>query len=98
LSPDLIANVAAEQIILGAMLTSADAVAETQIMAPQDFMRPAHQMIFENIRWLAARQEPGDPVAVAARMLATGELKRAGGAGYLHTLMASVPVAVNTAY
>src|SRR5690349_17877173 len=42
--------------------------------------------------------EPADPVTVAAELQRRGELGRVGGAPYLHTLSASVPIAANAGY
>jgi replicative DNA helicase len=92
-------DVAAEQSVLGGMLLSKDAIADVvEVLRPADFYRPAHARIFEMILDLYGRGEPADAVTVAAALADAGELARVGGAGYLHTLMASVPTAANAAY
>jgi replicative DNA helicase len=92
-------DVAAEQSVLGGMLLSKDAIADVvELLRPADFYRPAHARIFEMILDLYGRGEPADAVTVAAALADAGELARVGGAGYLHTLMASVPTAANAAY
>lgn len=41
-------NIEAEQAVLGAMLISKEAIAESaQILNPQDFYREAHRIVFE---------------------------------------------------
>jgi replicative DNA helicase len=92
-------DVAAEQSVLGGMLLSKDAIADVvELLRPADFYRPAHARIFEMVLDLYGRGEPADAVTVAAALADAGELARVGGAGYLHTLMASVPTAANAAY
>jgi replicative DNA helicase len=92
-------DIAAEQSVLGGMLISKDAIADVvEVIRAADFYRPNHATIFEAILDLYGRGEPADAVTVAAAMANTGELARVGGAGYLHTLMSSVPTAANAAY
>jgi replicative DNA helicase len=89
----------AEQSVLGSMLISKDAIADVneQVKGP-DFYRPAHETIYDAIIDLYGRGEPADPVTVAAELQRRGELQRVGGAPYLHTLSASVPIAANAGY
>ncbi|MFY1595444.1 replicative DNA helicase [Micromonospora sp. WMMD737] len=90
-------NSGAEQIVLGAMMLSADAAADIErLLKGTDFYRPAHGTIFDTILELAARKAPTDPEAVADAL--GGKLSRVGGAPYLHTLVACVPLAVNGPY
>jgi replicative DNA helicase len=92
-------DIAAEQSVLGGMLLSKDAIADVvEVIRSADFYRPNHATIFETILDLYGRGEPADAITVAAAMANTGELGRVGGAGYLHTLMSSVPTAANAAY
>lgn len=90
---------AAEQCALGGMLLSKDAVGDVaEILTADDFYRPAHATIYAAIIKLFARGEPADAVTVAAALEAAGDLTRAGGALYLHDLIATVPTAANAAY
>jgi len=90
---------AAEQSVLGAMLLSKDAIADVaDIVRGIDFYRPAHEVIHDAIIDLYGRGEPADPVTVAAELQRRGELVRVGGAPYLHTLSANVPIAANAGY
>jgi len=92
-------DVAAEQCVLGGMLLSKDAISDViEVIHPQDHYRPAHQIIHEVILDLYARGEPADAVTAAAELTKRGDLGRAGGAPYLHTLIASVPTAANAGY
>ncbi len=89
-------DLAAEQSVLGAMLMSKLAIdPAADILDGRDFYRPAHEMIFDTIVDLANRGEPADAITVAAELQRRGEVGRIGGAPYLHTLVASVPIASN---
>jgi replicative DNA helicase len=90
---------AAEQSVLGSMLLSKDAIADvTEVVRGVDFYRPAHELIHDAVIDLYGRGEPADPVTVAAELQRRGELQRVGGAPYLHTLSANVPIAANAGY
>jgi replicative DNA helicase len=92
-------DMAAEQSVLGAMLISKDAIADaTENLRGSDFYRPSHELIHDAIIDLYGRSEPVDMVTVAAELQRRGELQRVGGAAYLHTLSASVPIAANASY
>ncbi|CAM3599867.1 replicative DNA helicase [Kibdelosporangium persicum] len=89
----------AEQSVLGGMMLSKDAIADVvEVLRPGDFYRPAHQAVYDCILDLYSRGEPADPITVAAEMERRGELRRIGGAPYLHTLIATVPTAANAGY
>lgn len=91
---------AAEQSVLGSMLLSKDTIAEVgEILRGADFYRPAHEVIYDTIVDLnLSRGEPADPITVANELGRKGELERVGGAPYLHTLAANVPIAANAMY
>ncbi|MFM8869447.1 MAG: replicative DNA helicase, partial [Candidatus Nanopelagicus sp.] len=92
-------DVIAEQSVLGGMLLSKDAISDVvEILRERDFYRPAHELIYDAIIDLYGRGEPADPVTVAAELTKRGDLVRAGGAPYLHTLISSVPTAANAGY
>ena len=90
---------AAEQSVLGSMLLSKDAIADVvDVIKGVDYYRPAHEIIHDAIIDLYGRGEPADPITVAAELTKRGELQRIGGAPYLHTLSANVPIAANAGY
>jgi replicative DNA helicase len=92
-------DVIAEQSVLGGMLLSKDAISDVvEILRERDFYRPAHELIYDAIVDLYGRGEPADPVTVSAELTKRGDLVRAGGAPYLHTLISSVPTAANAGY
>ncbi|TSA47611.1 MAG: replicative DNA helicase [Actinomycetales bacterium] len=89
----------AEQSVLGGMLLSKDAIADViEVLRERDFYRPAHEIIYDTILDLYGRGEPADAVTVSAELTKRGDIARAGGAPYLHTLISSVPTAANAGY
>ena len=92
-------DMAAEQSVLGAMMISKDAIADVaEVLRGVDFYRPSHETIHDAIIDLYGRGEPADMVTVANELQRRGELQRIGGAPYLHTISASVPIAANASY
>src|SRR3954447_25679768 len=89
----------AEQCELGAMLMSKDAIADVvEVLRGTDFYRPAHEQVYNAIIDLCGRGEPADAVTVSDELGKRGELLRVGGGPYIHTLLASVPIAANAGY
>ncbi|MGI9157772.1 MAG: replicative DNA helicase, partial [Marmoricola sp.] len=89
----------AEQSVLGAMMLSKDAIADVnERIKGLDFYRPAHETIYDAIVELYSKGEPADPVTVAAELHRRTELGRVGGAPYIHTLAANVPIAANASF
>lgn len=91
--PGVPSDIEAEQAALGAMMSSAAALADClETLNSRDFTRPAHQEIFAAIAAMSARGETADPITVKAELEKRRTLPKTGGAPYLHTLIASVPV------
>jgi len=89
----------AEQSAIGGMLLSKDAVADVlETVRGGDFYLPKHELIFEAMLNLYSHGEPTDVIAVTDELTKTGELTRAGGAEYLHTLTGLVPTAANAGF
>ena len=89
----------AEQSALGGMLLSKDAVADvTGILRGPDFYVPKHEVIYEALLALYARGEPTDAITVTDQLTKMGDLQRAGGAEYLHTITSIVPTAANASF
>jgi replicative DNA helicase len=89
----------AEQSALGGMLLSKDAVADVvESVRGVDFYIPKHEIIFDAILSLYSHGEPTDVITVTDELIKTGELSRAGGADYLHTLTRLVPTAANAGF
>ena len=89
----------AEQSAIGGMLLSKDAVADVvEVVRGADYYIPKHELVFDAILNLYSHGEPTDVIAVTDELTKTGELSRAGGAEYLHTLTSLVPTAANAGY
>ncbi|MBS1906302.1 MAG: replicative DNA helicase [Actinobacteria bacterium] len=89
----------AEQSTLGGMLLSKDAVADViESLRGSDFYIPKHELIFDAILSLYSHGEPTDVIAVTDELIKTGNLSRAGGADYLHSLTSIVPTAANAGF
>jgi replicative DNA helicase len=89
----------AEQSALGGMLLSKDAVADVvEAVRGIDFYIPKHEIIFDAVLSLYSHGEPTDVITVTDELIKTGELSRAGGADYLHTLTRLVPTAANAGF
>lgn len=87
---------AAEQAVLGAMITSKEAIAEViSVVKGRDFYQPSHEMIFEAVLELYSAGKPADMVTVADQLARDGLLERAGGRPYLIDLVQSVSVLGN---
>ncbi|QNO37464.1 replicative DNA helicase [Protaetiibacter sp. SSC-01] len=89
----------AEQSAIGGMLLSKDAVADVlEVVRGADFYVPKHEVIFDAILTLYSHGEPTDVIAVTDELTKSGNLQRAGGPEYLHTLTGLVPTAANAGY
>jgi replicative DNA helicase len=89
----------AEQSAIGGMLLSKDAVADViEVVRGADFYIPKHEIIFDAVLSLYSHGEPTDVIAVTDELTKSGELTRAGGAEYLHTLTGLVPTAANAGF
>ncbi|MBS1697447.1 MAG: replicative DNA helicase, partial [Actinobacteria bacterium] len=92
-------DIMAEQSTLGGMLLSKDAVADViESLRGSDFYIPKHELIFDAILSLYSHGEPTDVIAVTDELIKTGNLSRAGGADYLHSLTSIVPTAANAGF
>ncbi|MFM1784145.1 MAG: replicative helicase [Actinomycetota bacterium] len=92
-------NLEAEQSTLGGMLLSQEAVADVfEFITGADFYAPKHELIFNAILSLFGKGEPTDVIAVTDELNKQGNLLRAGGADYLHSLTSYVPTAANASY
>ncbi len=89
----------AEVSVLGACLISENAVAAaTELLAPDDFYRSAHRVVFEAVVALSRASEPVDAVSVTEWLSRRGRLEEVGGATALYDLTEQVPTAANAAY
>lgn len=93
------ADIDAEMSVLGACMISRGACrAVLDMLDPGALYKPAHTVILNGIGRMHARGEPVDPITLAKHLADSGDLSRAGGAGYLHQLVQAVPTAANAEY
>ena len=92
-------DVEAEAAVLGAMTLRAEAIAEvTETLSPEDYYRPAHETIHRAILVLHEEGQPIDPITLTHHLDRLGDLRRVGGASYVHSLVQAVPTAANAGY
>ena len=77
-------NIEAEKSVLAACVLNQDAITEVVTkLKPENFFRPAHQIIFSSMLELNARHLPVDQISLADNLAASGQLEAAGGKAYL---------------
>ena len=82
----------AERSVLGAMLLSAEAMADVvEILDAEDFYRSAHGKIYSAVRALFGHGEPVDVITAVDALRRAGLLDEVGGALYLRDLVDEVP-------
>ncbi len=80
-----------ESAVLGAMMMDADAVGDVvEVLASDDFYKPAHRKIYEAMLMLFNRNEPIDLATVRAELENTGQLEKCGGPAALIDIADSV--------
>lgn len=83
---------AAEQVVLGAMLTSSTLAAQgLSLLAGSDFYHPPHGIVFETVAALLEESAAVEIGMVHSRMLANGTLAKIGGGTYLFELLQAAP-------
>ena len=92
-------NMEAEESVIGAAMLSPDAANEAlELLRPEDFYKPVHQLIFEAIVGLFDGNQPIDAITVADALRRTEQLDRIGGVTYLTSLLERVPTTSNIVY
>ncbi|MFE4469531.1 replicative DNA helicase [Leifsonia sp. NPDC056824] len=92
-------DVPAEQSVLGGLMLSPASVWDVVgVVTGQDFYSPKHEVIFDAIMQLHAANQPCDVISVSDHLTKTGQLGKAGGAEYLHSLTDSLPTAAALTY
>ena len=77
-------NIEAEKSVLAACMLNQDAVVEVATkLRPENFFRPAHQIIYAGILDLYTRHIPVDAIALAENLNGSGQLEAVGGRSYL---------------
>ncbi|HEY7660686.1 MAG TPA: replicative DNA helicase [Actinomycetota bacterium] len=85
-------NLEAEESVLGAMMISADAIADViEIVRPEDFYRTANATIFRTLREIYGRGDPVDAITAVEELKRRGTLEEVGGHLTIHDLVERVP-------
>ena len=89
-------NLEAEESLLGAMLLSSNAIADSiELISAEQFYRPAHAHVYDAIAVLYAAGDPVDPVTVAVELERAGVSDAVGGLEGLHRLQMNTPASSN---
>ncbi|MGE3680468.1 MAG: replicative DNA helicase [Bdellovibrionales bacterium] len=89
-------NIDAEKSILGGLMLEQEAWDEvSELLAEDDFYKPAHRKIFAAIRELHRREMPSDLVTVSNLLMEKSELESLGGAAYLAEMIDQTPSTAN---
>ena len=89
-------NLEAEESLLGAMLLSSNAIADSiDLVSAEQFYRPAHAHVYDAIAALYASGDPVDPVTVAVELERVGVSEAVGGLEGLHRLQMNTPASSN---
>lgn len=92
-------DIPAEMAILGSILMTQDVLGEAATeLRTSDFLRGAHQIIFDAMKAMASRGEPINGLTLKAELERAGSLATAGGPEYLHKLVASVTVVAHVGW
>ncbi len=88
-----------EEAVLGALMLEKDAYSIiSEILRPESFYDPSHQLIYGAIQGLAMQQKPVDVLTVVEELKRRGELETSGGAVYIAELSDKVASAAHIEY
>ena len=92
LDTGLPANVAAEKMILGAILLENQAISEAEEkLTPEDFSLDSHQRIYQRMTELGGTGHAIDLVTLANELAKYKEIESVGGVAYLSSLTEGLP-------
>jgi replicative DNA helicase len=91
-------SVEAEQSTLGALLMNNDAFDLVPFLAPEDFYRHDHRIIFISIVQLIGSNRPADVLTVYEWLATQSKAEEVGGLPYLNALVQTTPSSANIAY
>lgn len=92
-------NLEAEQAVLGGVMLKSSVLAElVDMLAPEDFYYPAHQLIYRAMLDLRQASQPVDMSTVAGHLASQAKLEDVNGAPYIAEVACSVVSAANATY
>lgn len=90
-------DIEAEKSLLGCLLIDKNAILKVvDFLLPRDFYKPNHQIIYQAMQELFAKNEPIDILSVSSKLKEKDQLDKIGGYAYLTELVNSVPTAAHT--
>ena len=88
-----------ERAVLGALMIDKDAYAVVcEILTPESFYEPRHQLVYTAIRDLVAEEKPVDIYTVTDRLAKNGTLEKIGGPVYVTEMSSRVASSANIEY
>jgi len=88
-----------EEAILGAIMLDKDSISiAMEILRPESFYKPVHQIIYNVMIYLFEHTQPIDVLTVAEQLRKNGQLEEIGGLPYILELSNKVSSAANTEY
>ncbi len=88
-----------EEAVLGALMLEKDAYAVVgEILKPESFYEPSHQLVYGAIQGLSMQQKPVDVLTVVEELKRRGDLEHSGGAIYIAELSEKVASAAHIEY
>ena len=92
-------DIQAEACVLGSMILHAPCIDSVlQIVTPENFYRPAHEMLYGVLVEMHDSRRPIDLVTVRDELVRRKQLEPVGGVEYLKQLVEGVPNAANAEY
>lgn len=92
-------SVEAETCVLGSMIFHSPCIdGVIQIARPDQFYRPAHQLLFSVLAEMHGDNKPVDLVTIREELQRRGQLEAVGGIEYVVELVEGVPSAANAEY
>ncbi len=89
-------NLDAESSVLGSLMLDKDAIIKiADVLAENDFYKPAHEKIYGAIISLFERREPIDILSVTTKLREDKSLEEIGGSSYLTELVNGVPTSAH---
>src|SRR3989344_6405585 len=89
----------AEMSVLGSLMLDRQGIFQlADSLAPSDFYKTIHRIIYETVLELFEKREPIDVLSVQNRLKERQELEAIGGSGYLTDLVNTVPTAGHLMY
>lgn len=83
-------DIGAEMATIGGMIEFPPVIPDVlELVAAEDFYRPAHQLVFSLLVDMFLDGKPIGPIAVSSEVCTRGLLERIGGAGYLYDVVAA---------